>query len=98
MNKKTSNPKQYYREYMRQYYQRHKESIQARNRQAYQEATEEKKKSIRSNNNRRNTKQYYIHLLCYKYLKQTDPDIVERIREKATELATEAIEKKILTI
>ena len=55
---------------------------------------ETKKNEKRKQNTERNTRRYYLMLLAYKYLQATQPDVVEKLKEKAKELATEEEDKK----
>ena len=41
---------------------------------------------IKNNNKKRNIKRYYLHLLSYKYLKQTQPEMIKMFRDKLKEL------------
>lgn len=84
--KKTIDKQLYMNEYMKKYYQLHKEEIKERNRNYYNKVSKEKKELIKDNNKKRNIKRYYLHLLSYKYLKQTQPEIIKMFRNKLKEL------------
>ena len=86
MKVKTKNKKLYMNEYMKKYYQLHKEEIKERNRDRYKNIDTATKELIKNNNKKRNIKRYYLHLLSYKYLKQTQPDIIKMFRDKLKEL------------
>lgn len=84
--KKTANKSLYMNEYMKKYYQLHKEEIKERNRDRYKNIDTATKELIKNNNKKRNIKRYYLHLLSYKYLKQTQPDMIKMFRDKLKEL------------
>lgn len=94
MKKKTFNRRLYQRLYMRQYYQKHKETIRAGERTKYQLMDETKKNEKRKKNTERNIKRYYLMILAYKYLQTTQPDIIEKLRQKAEELTREEEKKE----
>lgn len=86
MKVKTKNKQLYMNDYMKKYYQLHKEEIKERNRDRYKNIDTATKETIKNNNKKRNIKRYYLHLLSYKYLKQTQPDIIKMFRDKLKEL------------
>ena len=86
MKVKTKNKKLYMNEYMKKYYQLHKEEIKERNRDRYKNIDTATKETIKNNNKKRNIKRYYLHLLSYKYLKQTQPEMIKMFRDKLKEL------------
>ena len=86
MKVKTKNKKLYMNEYMKKYYQLHKEEIKERNRDRYKNIDTATKETIKNNNKKRNIKRYYMHLLSYKYLKQTQPEIIKMFKDKLKEL------------
>ena len=86
MKVKTKNKKLYMNEYMKKYYQLHKEEIKERNRDRYKNIDTATKETIKNNNKKRNIKRYYLHLLSYKYLKQTQPEIIKMFKDKLKEL------------
>ena len=86
MKVKTKNKKLYMNKYMKKYYQLHKEEIKERNRDRYKNIDTATKETIKNNNKKRNIKRYYLHLLSYKYLKQTQPEMIKMFRDKLKEL------------